>query len=169
MNAKAIIPVLCCAASFYFCGCVTSPVTPGTTVSAYSVGDRARVAFDEVVVSLKMHESTAPYQNLHVALAAFANPSKPTLASNYDAETILRRLETRLTARVSESLSNLGEQSLDTRELRMKILSEGQSVINDALRQWEHGSEYRVELVISSLYWTDASVGRVAQQRASWW
>lgn len=30
------------------------------------------------------------------------------------------------------------------------------------------GSDYRVEVVIPSLYWTDASVGRVPQQRG-WW
>ena len=116
-----------------------------------------------------MKGTTAPYQNLHVALAAFANPLKPTVANTYDAEAILRRLESRVAARVSESLSNLGEQTLDTRELRKTILDEGQSVINGALRQWEHGSDYRVELVIASLYWTDASVGRAAQQRAGWW
>lgn len=173
MNSKAIFPLLCCAGALSFSACVTSPVSQGTTVSAYSVGDRGRVVFDEVVVSLPFmsggNVSVGPYQNLHVALAAFANPMKPTLASAYDAEAILRRLETRVVARVSESLSKLPTQTLETRELRKLILSEGQSVINDALRQWEHGSDYRVELVISSLYWTDSSVGRPAQNRTGWW
>jgi len=33
----------------------------------------------------------------------------------------------------------------------------------------DHGSDYRVEMVIASLYWTDASVGRLQQQRGWGW
>ena len=41
--------------------------------------------------------------------------------------------------------------------------------LDEALRQWEHGSEYRVEIVIASLYWTDASAGRAQQQQRGGW
>jgi hypothetical protein len=169
MKSTRIVLLTCFTATALLSGCVTAPPREGAAVSAYSVGDRGRVTFEEVVVSLRLSGANAPYQNLHVALAAFVNPLKPTLSSPYDAEGILRRMETRVIARVSESLSDLGEQSLNTRELRKRILGEGQSVINDALRQWEHSSDYRVELVIASLYWTDASVGRLQQQKTGWW
>jgi hypothetical protein len=150
-------------------GCVTTPPTEGTT-SAYSVGDRARVIFDEVVVSLPLRGANVPYQNLHVAPAAVVNVRKTTYSSPNQAEQILRRLESRVASRLSEVLASLGEQSLsDTAVLRRKILAEAQVVVDEALRQWEHGADYRVEIVIASLYWTDASVGRLQQQRGLWW
>lgn len=153
-------------------GCVTPPAANDRTgVSAYSVGDRACVTFDEVVVSLRMKGSPAPYQNLHVTPAAFVNPKKATyLSSAYDAEHILQRLQSRVAARLSEMLSGLGEQSLtDTEALRQKILTETQAVVDEALLQWEHGSDYRVVMVIPSLYWTDASVGRSQPQNRWLW
>ena len=162
--------MLCCFALFALTsGCVTTPPAEGTA-SAYAVGDRARIMFDEVVVSLPLRGANPPYQNLHVAPAAVVNARKTTYSSPYQAEQILRRMESRVASRLSEALSGLGEQSLsDTAALRQKVLREAQVVVDEALRQWEHGSDYRVEIVIASLYWTDASVGRLQQQRGSWW
>jgi len=126
--------------------------------------------FDEVVVSLPLRGANAPYQNLHVAPAAVVNVRRTTYSSTYQAQDILRRLETRVAARLSEVLGSLGEQSLaDTSALRRRALTEAQTVVDEALRQWEHGSDYRVEIVIASLYWTDASVGRSQQQPRGWW
>ncbi len=159
----------CLALTVLVPGCVTPPPAEGTPVSGYSVGDRARVIFDEVVVSLPFRGASAPYQNLHIAPAAVVNVRRTTYSSTYQAQDILRRLETRVAARLSEVLSGLGEQSLsDTTALRRRVLSEAQAVVDEALRQWEHGSDYRVEVVIASLYWTDASVGRMQQQKG-WW
>ena len=147
-------------------GCVTSPPPADTAVSASAVGDLGRVVFDEVVVSLRFSGASAPYQNLHVAPAAVVNVRNTTSSGAYQAEQILHRLGTRVAARLSEVLSGLGEQSLsDTSALRQRVLTESQTVVDDALRQWEHGGDYRVEIVIASLYWTDASVGRLPQQR----
>ena len=160
----------CTALVAFASGCATSPPAEGTAVSAYAVGDRARVTFDEVVVSLPFRGASGPYQNLHVAPAAIVNARRTTYTSSYQAEGILRRLETRVAARLSEVLSGLGEQSLsDTPSLRKRVLTEAQGVVDEALRQWEHGSEYRVEMVIANLYWTDASVGRGQQPQRGWW
>jgi len=41
--------------------------------------------------------------------------------------------------------------------------------VEDALRQWEHGADYRIEIVVLNLYWTDASVGRAQPQQRGWW
>ena len=164
---------LCCLGLAFVAlaaGCVTSPPAEGTAASAYAVGDRARVMFDEVVVSLPLRGANAPYQNLHVAPAAVVNVRRTTYSSTYQAQDILRRLEIRVAARLSEVLSSLGEQSLsETGALRRRILTEAQTVVDEALRQWEHGSDYRVEMVITSLYWADASVGRSQQQQRGWW
>lgn len=152
------------------CGCATTPPADGTASSTYSVGDRASVVFDEVIVSLPYRGAEAPYQNLHLVLAALVNVRKKTYASSSGLEQILSRLETRVAAQVSEVLSNPGAQlPFEMPQLRAKILTEAQAVVDDALRQWEHGSEYRVEMVIANLYWTDASVGRTPPQRRGWW
>jgi len=131
--------------------------------------------FDEVVVSLRLRGANAPYQNLHVALAALVNPRKTTVSTPYgsspdQAEGILRRVEIRVAARLSEALIDSKEESLDnTERLRRRILSEAQAVVDEAMRQWQYGSEYQVEIVIASLYWTDASVGRLQAQHRGWW
>jgi len=165
------IHLLCCLALVALAsGCVTSPPAEGTAASAYAVGDQARVMFDEVVVSLSLRGANAPYQNLHIAPAAVVNVRRTTYSSTYQAQDILRRLEIRVAARLSEVLSGLGEQSLsDTGALRRRVLTEAQTVVDEALRQWEHGSDYRVEMLIANLYWTDASVGRSQHQQRGWW
>jgi hypothetical protein len=73
-------------------------------------------------------------------------------------------------ARLTEVLSGLPQQSLkEAAGLRQRILAEAQAVVDDAVRQWEHGPDYRVELIIASMYWTDASVGRSPSVRRGWW
>lgn len=163
------ILILCAGSLAACCGCVTAPPAD-TTVSATYVGDRARVAFDEIVVSLPFRGASGPYQNLHVALAALVNPRKASFSNPYQAQDILRRIEARASAKVSESLSTAGGQSLeDTERLRQKVRTEAQEVVNEALRQWEHGADYRVEIAVVTLYWTDASVGRAQPQTRGWW
>ena len=135
--------LLCCLALVALAsGCATAPPAEGTAASAYSVGDRARVMFDEVVVSLPFRGANAPYQNLHVAPAAVVNVRRTTYSNTYQAQDILRRLEIRVAARLSDVLSSLGEQSLsDTATLRRTVLIDAHSLVDDALLQWEHGPD----------------------------
>jgi hypothetical protein len=151
-------------------GCVTSPPAgPDAMGSAYAVGDRARVGFDEVVVSLPYRGASAPYQNLHVSVSAFVNPVRKTPSSEWDVEGILRRSEGRMQAQLSQLLAAQGEQSPATDlKLRELIRATVQPIVDAALKRWEHGDDWRAEVMVSSLYWTDASVGRAAQGR-SWW
>ena len=122
-------------------GCTTTPAPLGAAVSADAVGDRAGVVFGEVV---------------------------ETSSGSGEAEWILRRMETRVAARLSEVLGGLGWQTLaDTPALRQQVLKESQAVVDEALRQWKYGADYKIEMVVASLYWTDASVGR--PQRESRW
>jgi hypothetical protein len=153
-------------------GCVTTPTrTEGQTVSAGAVGDRGRVAFDEVVVSLRFSGPPHAYHNLHVATAAVVNPVRTTLANQYDVHGILQRVETRVAARLTEVLSGVGEQTIDkTRSLRPLILKEAQEIVDDAMRRWQFGNDFKVEVVITSLYWTDPSVGKPAASGGrGWW
>lgn len=161
------------AAMLLLTGCVSSPPPTEGTVSTYSVGDRGRVTFEEVVVSLALRGADGiwipGYQNLHVVPAAVVNVRRTTPSHAYEVEGILQRLEIRVIARVSEVLSKLPPQSLsDTAKLREIVIKEAQAVVNEGMAQWEHAQDYRVEMVIASLYWTDSSVGRSAQQRGRW-
>lgn len=168
-------------------GCVSAPPPTEGMVSAYSVGDRGKVIFDEVVVSLSLRTADGTwlpgYQNLHVVPAAVVNyrgervrgsvsysgSSAYTPSSASEVEAILERLEIRVNAKLSEVLSQLQPQSLkDTATLRAIAKDTAQSVVHEGLAQWEHGKNYNVEMVILSLNWTDSSVGRVAQPRGRW-
>jgi hypothetical protein len=149
---------------------VTNPPPQAGLVHAYAVGDRAQAAFDEVVVSLRFRGANAPYQNLHVAITAFINPIRKTRADPYYAEDIVQRCQPRIAVRLSEALSRLPEQSLeDTQKLRDLAKSEAQAVVEEAMKRWENGADYHVEIGVASLYWTDASAGRPGARRGLWW
>lgn len=151
-------------------GCGTSPAPEGRTSYAYAVGDRSQVALDEVIVSLPLKGAAQPYQNLHVGLAAAINPVKTSPYSSYTVADILRRLEPRIGARLVEVLSGMKELSLDqTLALRAQVAREAQTVVDEAMERWQHGSEYDVKVLVVSLYWTDASVGRAPNIRRWWW
>jgi len=162
--------VVCALGMFTLCGCVTSPQTTNTVSSAYAVGDRAQITLDEVVVSLPLRGASTPYQNLHVDLAAIVNPQKTTRYDPTTVQQIVRRLEVRISSRLVEALSSIKEITIvDQPRLRSQIANEAQALVDAALQRWEHGSEYRVEVVVVGLYWTDASVGKAARQRNWGW
>ena len=169
MSIRAWIACLCTSFTA-LAGCVTTPTPAEGLASAYSVGDRARTAFDEVVVSLQMPEANAPYQNLHVAVTAFINPIRKTPADPWQAQEIVQRCEPRIAVRLSRVLGSQAATSLhEAKRLRELARSEAQAVVDEAMKRWEHGPDYQVEVAVASLYWTDASVGQSAQARRGWW
>src|SRR5437764_911036 len=145
MNRSPLLGFAGVVATGLMCGCVTSPAPEGQTSLAYAVGDRTRVALDEIIVSLPLKGAAQPYQNLHVGLAATINPVKTTVYSSYTVTDILQRLEARIGARLVEVLSSTKQQSLDDMPvLRDQAAREAQAVVDDAMRRWQHGSEYEV-------------------------
>lgn len=170
MRRSMIFGFMAAISTCLLCGCITSPAPQGAAYSAYAVGDRTRVALDEVVVSLPMKGATQPYQNLHVSLAATINPVKTTLHEPDTVSGIIQRLEARIGARVLEFLSGTKETSInDMPSLRAQIAREAQTVVDEGMHRWQHGSDYEVKVLVVSLYWTDTSVGRTAMVRHSWW
>jgi hypothetical protein len=165
---KLALWLLAPAAVGLLSGCATTSVQDGQTSAAYSVGDRTRVTLDEVVVSLPL--KGFGYQNLHVHLAVTVNPVKNTTYSASTVSEIVQRLESRINARVVEALYEKKQPALeDTPALRGEVAWAGQQVVDDAMRKWQHGSEYEVKVIVVSMYWTDASVGRSAANRRTWW
>jgi hypothetical protein len=163
--------LICAGALVGLIGCgSTPPAGEGELASAYAIGDRARVGFDEIVVSLPFRGINTPYQNLHVSLTAFVNPIRKSDGTEWDVQRILRSSEGRIMTRLSERLGEQGEQSLaQNRKLRELIVAEARPIVDEAMKRWEHGSDFKVELAVSSLYWTDSSVGRPTAGGRSWW
>lgn len=151
-------------------GCSTAPVANTTTSSAYVLGDRASLNFDEIVVSLPFSGAVERYQNLHVALAVIINPIRSTAVSDYAARDLVSRMSPRISASVSAALqSGVHHSVLSINELRAKSIAEAQGVVDKALRNWSYAPDYKVEVVVLSIYWTDASVGRQASGGAMRW
>src|SRR5262245_2093760 len=150
-------------------GCMTAPAANGPTSYTSALGDRAAATLDEVVVSLPFRGSNTPYQNLHVVLAVFANPTRETSGSPYEVESLMRRLDARIGSQLSSALSQAGPQSIDTiPALRQLVVREAEKVLSAALQGWKYTADYKVEVVVHSLYWTDASVGKSPRAGRAW-
>jgi len=150
-------------------GCVTAPATQQPQSSAQYVGDRTSVSFDEVVASVAVNGMSEEYQNLHVGLAAVINPRKESFYNPYQVESIVRRLEPRIAAEVLKVVEGRKVSLKETGPLRERIGATVQDIVGQTLARWTHASEYDVEVVVVSLYLTDASVGRATREKRAWW
>ncbi len=163
MNGKILAPALALILGLTT-GCVTAPAANTEASYASALGDRSTALLDEVVVSLPLRGSDAPYHNLHVVLVVFTNPTRPTPGSPYEVEALVRRHEARVGAQVGELLARAGPQSVaGVQSLRPQIIQEAEAVLQKVLSGWKYAADYRVEVAVHSLYWTDASVGKSAR------
>jgi hypothetical protein len=173
MTVRLTIPGLVGLAVLLLVGCGTTPppsfeptpktpvapATPAASAPAELAGTNC--AFREVIVSVPVEGAHQVYQNLHVQLVAIVNPLN---ASVYDASSVrgmLNRLGPRTCAEVAKLLSESPTTSphkLD--QVHDAIITKIQPVIRQTLRDWPHASQYDVDVVIVSMYWTDSTVGR---------
>jgi hypothetical protein len=103
-------------------------------------------------------------------VTAFINPIRKTAGDPWQAQGIVQRCEPRVAVRLSRVLGGQAATAVQEAErLRELARSEAQAVVDEAMKRWEHGSDYHVEVAVASLYWTDASVGQSAQLRRWWW
>jgi hypothetical protein len=145
-------------------GCTTGPAANAPASYTYTLGDRSAAILEEVVVSLPLRGTNVPYHNLHVTLAVLANPIRETSGSAYEVDSLVRRLDARIGSQVGAMLSQAGPQSLDAMSpVRDSIVKEAEKVLTAALQGWKYAPDYRVEVVVHSLYWTDASAGKTAR------
>lgn len=152
--------------------CVTQPVPDVPTSTASLLGDRSALELDEIVISLPLRDAQpqAPYQNLHIALGIIINPVQPSLAPQYQVESLVGRLAPRISATVSAAAADLGTQNLAAAaDLRRHILAVAQGVVDQAMHNWKYAADYKVEIVPLSIYWTDASVTRQRRTMPTRW
>jgi hypothetical protein len=158
------------AACLVFTGCLTLPSDPATTSAASYVGDRTHLALDEIVVGVAAPGAGAQLRNLHVGLAAIINAKEVTYADPYDVEWMVRRMEPRIAARVVELALGAGPVGPgELRTLRGGIATEAQAAFDAAFARWKHAAAFEVDLVVTSLYLTDGSVGREVRGARRWW
>ena len=156
-------------------GCSTPPPPPATTAPAQQtspryVGDRITVSLQEVIASVAVEGAGQPYQNLHVELAAVINPVKTETSSqsysSFKVEDLVRRLGPRISSEVLKTLCEGRTLSPKTMgAIRSIIISRAQDVVSQALSEWKYAADYSVEILITTMYLTDPSVGRTGPLR----
>ncbi|MBN2021012.1 MAG: hypothetical protein JW749_12410 [Sedimentisphaerales bacterium] len=82
----------------------------------------------------------------------------------------IRRSGSRLSAVTVEKLLDFGPVSVkDLPSIRRHLLSAAQQTFDSAFSKWTRAGEFKVEIVITSLYLTDPSVGRQTESHRFWW
>ena len=136
---------------------------------AYYVGDQYSLYFNEIVVAVPSADKPAERHNLHVSLAAIINPKKFSWSDEHDAARIVRRCTVRLCAVVVDDILKHGP--LSAKDLHMVATSataKAQETFDRVFKLWKKADKYQVEIVITSFFLTDVSVGR-APPRGFWW
>lgn len=158
------------AAVSIFSGCVTTPSPKGDVYSAQYVGDRAVVQLDEIIVSVPEQSDATSIRNLHVFLATVVNPTKASMANEYEAREIINRTHTRIAAQlVDDVTSGKIDTSKGLADIRLQLLTNATKIFTPIYAKWTHSEDIQVEIVVTSLFFTDGSVGKSAQQgRFAW-
>jgi len=134
------------------------------------VGDRAAVNLSEIVVSVRAGEGNGTWHNLHIGLGAIINPQNVTLSDPYDVVRIVRRQQARISSRIVERLTSKGTISATAfPAVRAEVAELARGVFSDAYSKWSRAKDYGVEIVVTSFYLTDLSVGNTTVIRQSWW
>jgi hypothetical protein len=163
-------PLICVVACFLFSGCAVVTTMEGKTSSASSIGDRHTVSLDEIVVSVPVPDKPDQYQNLHVFFSAIVDSEKSDWDLDaYEVGRMVGRLSTRLSASTVEKLLEFGPVSVkDFSSIRKQLVSTAQQTFDSAFSKWTRAAEFKVEIVIVSLYLTDASVGKEREPGRFW-
>ena len=154
-----------------FISCVTMPASQQKhTGKASKVGDLYSIPFAEIVVSVPSSENIKKYQNLHVGFSAIINADfeqdvytgKLSSGNRYDVGDIVGKTNTRISAVTVTEILNQGFIGVtDFRSLKKMLESKAQATFDSIFSKWDYSSNYKVEIVINSLYLTDGSVGRL--------
>jgi hypothetical protein len=154
------------AGIIFSAGCRTAPpleepVDVPQTTKPVSRFEGANVPFREVVASVPVEGAHQVYQNLHVGLEALVTPHDPSVGDPSAVRMMTCRLEPKVAAEVLKVMTDsptISPHKLD--QVRDNITAKIQPVVRQVLEAWPQASQYDVEVVIVSIYWTDSTVGR---------
>ena len=151
-------------------GCVTNQSPQGDVYSAAYVSDRSTMPLEEIVVSLPTKGDNGDIRNLHIFFAAVINPTRSSTAQDYDARGIIQRAHTRIAAEIVTDIAagNI-DPSKGLADLRTQILSKAKTIFDPIYAKWTHAEDLRVDLVLTSLFFTNGSAGKSSQSNRFWW
>jgi hypothetical protein len=149
-------------------GCTTVPSDANRIGSASYVGDRGGVPIEEVIAAVPCKDDQTGFMNIHVALAAIVNPKQTTLSDLQDVRSIIFRLSPRISSAVVTVIQQRPASAEDFSTLRDSIAREANRVLSGEFSKWTSAEDYDVQIVVTSLYVTDGSVGRSAAGRQRW-
>ena len=152
-------------------GCVTMPAPTGQASSAHKVGDRSSLPLGEQVFTIHLTDGpTGELRNLHVRLEVLINPRTVSWTSGYDVDGIIRRLEPRIGARLSDYLPIGKSIPLSAiAGLKDEIVREAQGTLLASYTKWKSAGDYEVQVVATGFYLTDLSVGTPVLPARGWW
>jgi len=161
--------LVCAVACFLLTGCNGLSTPQGKISSASYVGDQRSLFLDEVVVSALVAGQTDRYNNLHIFFSAVINSERPSLHQGEVAD-IVRRSSVRLSSAITEELCNSYSAGLaPMHTVRSRLLAKAQQTFDSFFSRWEYAGEFKVEIVIVSIYLTDSSVGKATSSNRLWW
>jgi hypothetical protein len=139
---------------------------PGPYLSATSK-DRSAIDLAEVVVTVRSDQGP---RNLHVWFAILILPSERFNERELgEVSAVVRRIEGRIAAQATEDLASRASLPLASlAKLRQELVRDAQATVDAALGRRRLRDRFRIEAVITSLYFTDGSVGR-ARAAERWW
>jgi len=151
----------------FLIGCETASTTKNQVYSASYLGDRDSYQFDSIMVSVKDEDNKTV--NLNITFSAIVNPKESFISSTSYSELrgLIRRLQTRIRSQITQELLSLGP--IKSREaVHRKLIKKAQSIFDLEYKKWAKASYFEVKIVITSLYFTDMSVGKSPTSRR-WW
>lgn len=151
-------------------GCMTLPASQEDVYVATYVGDRHTLDLKEIIVSVPRAGGSGEIRNLHIFFSAIINPIKKSTANEYDAGGIVRSAQARIAA---ELIADIVEGKIDTSRsmasIRFQIQERAKAILDPIYSTWTHAESFRVELVLTSLYFTDGSAGKSSVNANSFW
>jgi len=162
------LSILTVLAPVLLAGCVTVPSDSNQISSASYVGDRGGVPLQEVVAAVSSKGDPKAFMNVHVTLAAIINPKQTTLSDLQDVKSIIYRLSPRISSTVVTVIQGAPVSAEDLGSLRDKITGAANRILSGEFSKWTSSSDYDVQIVVTSLYLTNGSVGRSVEGR-QWW
>lgn len=149
-------------------GCTSVPSDTNRISSASYVGDSAGMSIGEVVVAVPCKEAQSGFINIHAVLAGIINPRKTSLSNTWDVQSILSRLSPRISSAVTAVIQQEPAPTENLIDLRDRIVKVANRVFEVEFSKWTSAEDYDVQIVITSLYLTNGSVGRSGSGHSRW-
>ncbi len=147
-------------------GCATLPPPPGQTSKAGYIGDYDASHLGEIIVTVPSGDKKSELRNLHLSLSALINPKEPSISSSYNVSSIVQRFNSRLSSIIVREILKYNKITAnDLASLSDKVVKMAQNEFNKMFSEWTHSDKFDVEIVLTSIFFTDGSVGRGSRYR----